>query len=85
MRRLVFTMIVLAALVALAVGGWGLWWTQQPLRLSTPTVDLEVEPGTLPRAVAQSVADAGVAVNPQLLYAWFRLSGQGRAIKAGSY
>jgi UPF0755 protein len=84
-RRLVFTMIVLAALVALAVGGWGLWWVQQPLRLAAPTVDLEVEPGTLPRAVAQAVADSGVDVNPQLLYAWFRLSGQGRAIKAGSY
>jgi UPF0755 protein len=39
----------------------------------------------LPRAVAQAVRDAGVDVNPELLYAWFRLSGEGRLIKAGSY
>jgi UPF0755 protein len=55
------------------------------MRLAAPTLDLSIEPGTLPRGVAQAVADAGVDVNPQLLYWWFRLSGQGRAIKAGSY
>jgi UPF0755 protein len=31
------------------------------------------------------VSDAGVEVNPGLLYWWFRLSGQARQIKAGSY
>ena len=55
------------------------------LRLPAPTVELSIEPGTLPRAVAQAVADAGVDVDAQLLFAWFRLSGQGREIKAGSY
>ncbi|NKE64583.1 endolytic transglycosylase MltG [Ramlibacter sp. RBP-2] len=76
---------MLAALLALGAGGWALWWLHQPLRLPAPTVELSIEPGTLPRAVAQSVADAGVDVDPQLLFAWFRLSGQGRDIKAGSY
>jgi UPF0755 protein len=58
---------------------------RQPLRLPTPTVDVDIEPGTLPRGVAQAVADAGVAVNPELLFWWFRLSGEARQIKAGSY
>jgi UPF0755 protein len=31
------------------------------------------------------VKDAGVDVDPRLLYAWFRLSGEGQRIKAGSY
>jgi UPF0755 protein len=31
------------------------------------------------------VHDAGVDVDPRLLYAWFRLSGQGQRIRAGSY
>jgi UPF0755 protein len=48
-------------------------------------VDLSIETGTLPRGVAQAVADAGVDVQPGLLYWWFRLSGQARSIKAGSY
>lgn len=85
MRRFLLTVFLLFSLVVLAAGGWGLWWVYQPLRLSAPSVDLSIEPGTLPRGVAQAVKDAGVAVNPDLLYLWFRISGQGRAIKAGSY
>jgi len=76
---------VLAILLALGAAALGLWWLHQPLRLPAPTVELSIEPGTLPRAVAQAVADAGVDVDAQLLFAWFRLSGQGRDIKAGSY
>src|SRR5258706_11498289 len=53
--------------------------------LSAPTTDLSIEAGTLPRGVAQAVREAGVDVNPDLLYLWFRFSGQDRAIKAGSY
>ncbi len=79
------TLFLLGLAAALGAAGAGWWWLQQPLALSSPTVDLSVEPGTLPRAVAQAVQDAGVDVNPDLLYAWFRLSGQGRQIKAGSY
>ncbi|MBI2770753.1 MAG: endolytic transglycosylase MltG [Burkholderiales bacterium] len=85
MRRFLVTVFLLAAFAALGVGGWGLWWVYQPLRLPAPTVDLSIDPGTLPRGVAQAVADAGVNVNPDLLYLWFRFSGQDRLIKAGSY
>ena len=85
MRRFLGTVFLLAALLALGVGGWALWWVYQPMRLSGPTVDLSIEPGTLPRGVAQAVARAGVDVKPELLYAWFRLSGQGKLIKAGNY
>jgi UPF0755 protein len=58
---------------------------QQPIDLPAATVDLSIEPGTLPRGVAQAVADSGAKVNPDLLYWWFRVSGQARQIKAGSY
>jgi UPF0755 protein len=84
-RRFLLTIFLLAALAVLAAGAWALWWVHQPLRLPAATVDLSIEPGTLPRGVAQAVKDAGVDVNPELLYAWFRFSGQGRLIKAGSY
>jgi UPF0755 protein len=84
-RRFFLTVFLLVSLAALGAGGWALWWVYQPLRLAAPTVDLSIEVGTLPRSVAQAVRDAGVDVQPELLYLWFRVSGQDRAIKAGSY
>jgi len=84
-RRLLLTLFLLAAFVVLGAGAAGLWWVQRPLKLPAPTVDLSVEPGTTPRGVAQAVAEAGVDVPWQLLYGWFRFSGQDRQIRAGSY
>jgi UPF0755 protein len=84
-RRFLLAVFLLVSGAALGAGGWALWWVYQPLRLGAPTLDLSIEPGTLPRGVAQAVADAGVDVHPELLYWWFRVSGQDRQIKAGSY
>ena len=81
MRRF---LVVAGLVVALLAGATG-WWLQQPLAISGESVELSIEPGTAPRAVAQAVADAGVHVNPLLLYAWFRLSGDARQIRAGNY
>ena len=60
-------------------------WLNQPLVLVAQTVDLSIEPGDSAREVASDVVAAGVAVHPALLYAWFRVSGDSRQIKAGSY
>lgn len=81
MRRFIRFVLVLA----LALGAWALWWVNQPLTLTAPTLDLSIEPGTTPRGVAQDAAASGVQTSPVLLYWWFRLSGQARLIKAGSY
>lgn len=83
--RFLLRIFLLALLAAGAAAGAGWWWVHQPLALRAAPLDLSIEPGTLPKAVAQQVRDAGVNVDPDLLYAWFRLSGQGRQIKAGSY
>ena len=87
MRRFFRTLFLLALLAAIGAAAAGWWWLQQPLRLpaNASSVDLAIEPGTLPRAVAQAVRDAGVDVDPRLLFAWFRVSGEGHRIKAGSY
>ena len=84
MRALIRALILLLLLAALAAGGaW--WWLNQPLNLTAPNLELEIEPGTTPRGVAQNVVKAGVQTDARLLYAWFRLSGKDRAIKAGNY
>ncbi|MCC2674203.1 MAG: aminodeoxychorismate lyase [Ramlibacter sp.] len=85
MRRFFSTLFVLALLAALAGLGAAWYWLRQPLPMNAATVELSIEPGTLPRGVAQSVRDAGVRVDPRLLYAWFRVSGEGQRIKAGNY
>ncbi len=81
MRRLFSVFVLLVLLLAGATA----WWLNRDLDLNTESVDLAVEPGTPVRGVAQAVSDAGVRVSPLLLYWWFRLSGQARQIKAGSY
>lgn len=81
MRRLFKLFVLLAAVL----GGGAAWWVNQRLPLNVDVVDLSVEPGTSVRGIAQAVNDAGVQVNPALLYWWFRLSGEARQIKAGSY
>ena len=80
--RRFFLLIILAVL---ALGAGAAWWLHAPLGMDKDTVDLSIEPGTSPRGVAGAVADAGVQVDPRVLYAWFRVSGQDRQIRAGSY
>lgn len=78
-------LLAAGVLICAALGAGIFWWLDSPLPLGADTVDLSIEPGTSPRAIAQDVQDAGVGVNPFMLYWWFRLSGQARGIKAGSY
>ncbi len=60
-------------------------WLHRPMPISDDVVDLVVEPGSSARQVATAVKQAGVDVAPLVLYWTFRLSGNARNIKAGSY
>jgi UPF0755 protein len=75
--------VLLVLCAATVASAW--WWLNQPLPLAAPSVELSVEPGTTPRDVANGWIAAGVQVHPELLYQWFRWSGQARRIRAGSY
>jgi UPF0755 protein len=77
-------LLVIAVLLLGGLAG-AYHWLNQPLVLVAQTVDLSIEPGDSAREVASDVVAAGVAVHPALLYAWFRVSGDSRQIKAGSY
>ncbi len=71
--------------VALMLGAAGVWWIHHPLDTRQSILDVSIEPGTSPQAMAQAVIDAGAVSSAQLLYAWFRVSGQSRQMRAGSY
>lgn len=53
--------------------------------LARESVELSIEPGTSPREVARAWVEAGVQIDPWMLYEWFRWSGDSRRIRAGSY
>ena len=73
------------ALGAAAVVAGAVWWLNHPLELAGTSVRVAVEPGANARDVAQACVDAGVRTSPVLLAQWFRWSGQGRKIRAGTY
>ena len=78
-------LIVLVIAFFIGATGWGYHWLNNPLAMRTAPADLSIEPGTGAREIAADTAKAGVDVNQSLLYWWFRISGDSRKIKAGSY
>jgi UPF0755 protein len=76
---------VLAVLAALGAAGAAYLWVNKPLALAAESVEVAVEQGTPPRAIAQAWVDAGVKTSPLFLYEYFRWSGQSKKIRAGSY
>ena len=83
-----FTAIALLAIFAAAGAGALAWWVNQPLDLAFSTVEFTLDKSNATsqgKTVAQQVVDAGVQTQPSLLQLWFRISGDARKIKAGSY
>ncbi|WP_374565547.1 endolytic transglycosylase MltG [Ideonella sp.] len=78
-----FLAAALLLCVAAAAAGW--WWLERPLPLRGERAEVSIEPGTTPREVVRLWLDAGVDAPSELLYQWFRWSGQARKIRAGSY
>ncbi len=89
MRRVLLSLLIAGLTSAVLFFGAALWWLYEPMTLRLPAgsqvLDLEIEPGTTPRGVAEAVVASGADTHPLFLYAWFRFSGQDRQIRAGSY
>ncbi len=85
-RNLVRLLSVLVV-VLLAAGAYAVWWLDQPLPINArpEAHELTVSSGMSAQAVAYAAVGAGVEADPRFLYAWFRLSGKARDIKAGTY
>ena len=85
MFKRLLTLTALLAIFAAAGAGALAWWVHQPLSLAYSTVEFTLDKSQSGKTVAQQVVDAGVQTQPNLLQLWFRLSGDARKIKAGSY
>ena len=87
--KLLTTIFLVTSAVGITVAGAAAWWLHAPIELTpqpgASVVELEVEPGTRAAQIAQDVVASGAQTNAALLQWWFRLSGQARLIKAGSY
>ena len=78
-------MVALLAIFAAAGVGALAWWVNQPLSLAFSTVEFTLDKSNTGKSIAQQVVEAGVQTQPNLLQLWFRVSGDARKIKAGSY
>lgn len=87
LKRLMITAVVLLFLT-LAAAGVAWFWVQSALERSGPmqeAVELHVKPGSSLRAVAGSLAEAGVIEYDWLMYYWGRYKGYDRGVRAGEY
>lgn len=81
---LLLSLLLVVVLAAVAAGAaWR--WAHQPLALSSERVDFVVDPGSTPRAVARTLAEAGIPVWEPGFVWMARLTEQDKLIKAGGY
>ena len=89
MRRVFTSLLGIFVAVLLLCSGAAFWWLNAPMPLKlkpgSEVADLEIDFGTAANAVAEIVVASGADVSVPLLRMWFRVSGQARLIKAGSY
>jgi UPF0755 protein len=81
LKRIIWLVIAFSiAFLAVAAN-----WVLRPLPMRGETVDLSIEPQAPVRGIAKAVSQAGIDVDSDVLFLFFRLSGQSRALRAGSY
>jgi len=71
-------------LIVSVVAAWACyrWW---PLALSSPSIEVIVEPGTLPAKLGTNLQEQGISVPARSMRWALRLRGDARSIKSGSY
>lgn len=74
-------LILTGALIALG------WWqyTQSPLSMSRPTLDIEIERGTAGQSIATSLTRQGISVPGWQMAVALRLRGDAQRIRAGNF
>jgi UPF0755 protein len=88
-RRVFLRLLTLVLTSTLLIVGAALWWLNEPLTLKpqpgSTALELEIEPGTSAKNIAEATVASGASTSASWLFLWFRLSGEARQIRAGSY
>jgi len=81
--RKLFLFVLMLALLGAAL--FGVWAFRPITSAHEPPIEFEVRAGSGARSAMHQIAQAGVPVNPWLMEALARLTGQGGDLKAGYY
>ncbi len=81
MKKILFSLLLLAAMVAGYVG----YWARQPIFESGPAMPFTVTPGSGLAATASQIAASGIPLQPVLFDLMVRWQGKANRLKAGSY
>ncbi|WP_277186319.1 endolytic transglycosylase MltG [Caballeronia sp. BR00000012568055] len=77
--------VVLAAVLAAAVGYGVYWWANRPVSLKTPELDVTIKPHSSLRSVTTQLNRGGVEVEPELFVLMTRALGLASQLKSGNY
>ena len=84
-RRLIALGSLLATAVVLVLSLAGYGYRLQPLTMARPSLEVIIEPGTLPANLAEALGRQGIVVPAWALRLATRLRGDARSIQSGSY
>ncbi len=84
-KYIVFSFVICVLLLAAGLAGKVWHWTKTPAPMSAEVIDYAVPRGSTIATVAQTMAAAGIQIEPYLFVMYARYTGQDRQLKAGAY
>jgi len=85
MKRFFLRAGLLALILAIGAAGALAWWSDRPLPLSAPSVEVVIKPNSSVASVGRQIRQGGVDMDPRLFQLLVRLTGHGPDLKAGGY
>ncbi|MDR2220479.1 MAG: endolytic transglycosylase MltG [Methylobacillus sp.] len=83
--RLLKIVFALLLLLAVTAAGWGFYFAQQPVKLSSARYELVLKQGSSLSGIARQMTNEGVLSEPWTFIALVRAQGRAGDIKAGNY
>lgn len=85
MKRILYRLVLVAVVFALAAAGALAWWANRPLSLPNAPIEVIIKPNSSVPSVARQVRSGGVPIDARLFELLARLTGRGAVLKAGGY